>query len=117
MVHGLETIEKLNNQQASADRRDLAELFGVFFMSEHMDIEGIEDQSIHIFSTLDDAEKFVVDGLVAANILKPLDGGGWTFVGDDFGDVFTTKAEAIFEAQDSFYGMEFFHIYKTTDHR
>jgi hypothetical protein len=109
MVHGLETLQKLNEQA----QQPLKELFGVFFMSEHMEIIGVHDQSIHIFESRKAAEDFVFRKLVEAELIEVSDDGKY-LVDDSESE---SKAQAILDAQDTFYGMEFFHIYSAFDHR
>ena len=85
-------------------------MYGVFFMSEVMELAGIEDQSIHLFADETAATQFVFDKLVDAGFIK-MDG---TVTVD--GEACDSIHEAIDAVQMGFGITEFFHVYAVTNH-
>lgn len=87
---------------------------GVFFTSDKIKIDGVEDLQIVLFDSREAAEDFVFDVLVKNGLIETVDGEPLKDNGPDF---FDSKSEAITYAQDSLGGLEFLHVYKVIDRR
>jgi hypothetical protein len=87
-------------------------MFGVFFMSEMIRVEGLKDLSIHVFDTEADAKGFIFDKLVEAGEIE-VDGAEFLVDETRFG----SREEAVEAVQDSFGMTEYFHCYAAFDHR
>jgi hypothetical protein len=77
-------------------------MHGVFFMSETIDLPDLEDQTILLFESEEAATDFIFRKLVEAGRITSIEG---------------KKDDAIWEAQQDFGGLEFFHAYKVDDRR
>lgn len=86
-------------------------MYGVFFMSESMRLEGVKDRSIHLFATYFDAEQWVFDRFVEAGRIR-IDGDGYLVDGDQF----ELLSDAIDRAQMTCGGLEFLHVFPVVMH-
>lgn len=87
-------------------------MYAVFFMSETLDIPGIEDQTIHVFDDKRSANEFIFEKLVEIRHIV-LDGSGYVVDGERFDN----QKEAVMAVQDTFGSIEFFHAYEAVEHR
>jgi len=87
-------------------------MYAVFFMSDTMTIDGVEDQSIHVFDDHEAADKFIFEGLVKAGRIDVTDG----LITVD-GESYEHEIDAIDAAQMQFGFTEYFHSYPVVDQR
>ena len=87
-------------------------MHAVFFMSETIRVDGLEDQIIHVFEDESSADEFVFVKMIEAGLISVENGK--IFVD---GDLFEMKEIAIQAVQIRMSGLEFFHVYKAIDHR
>ena len=90
-------------------------MYAVFFMSQSLKLQGVEDQSIHVFETEQEADDFIFEKLVeAGQITTALSGTDVVFdVGDE---TYPTSYDAVDAVQAGFEGLEFFHSYPAAMH-
>lgn len=85
-------------------------MYGVFFLSETMELPGVEDGSIHLFADEEAATQFIFQHLVDAGFIT-LDGECKVD-----GEVYDSIQDAIDAVQMAFGLTEFFHVYAVTNH-
>lgn len=87
-------------------------MHAVFFMCERIRIDGLKDQTIHLFEDEQTADEFVFEKMVEAGLISAYDE---RFV---VGEVsFDNKEAAMSAARFCFESMDFFHVYEVIDHR
>lgn len=84
--------------------------FGVFLMSDQFVVDGMEDGSIRLFDSGQEAERFILESLVAAGLIDESQ-HGWTVDGHLFDDA----SEAVDSVRDNFGVTEFFHAYPVSE--
>lgn len=88
-------------------------MHAVFFMSDRLDLAGVEDQSIHIFDSAKEADDWLFSKLVESGEIT-IGESGLPYVN---GDACESRAEALEELRYRANPVEFFHTYKAVDHR
>lgn len=94
-------------------------MFGLFFMSQTTEfarvLEGESDPSIHIFETEGQANKWLLEKLLAAEMVAVNTDGNDGYVYD--GIVHATEEELLEAIRNDLEGQEFMNIYPAVDHR
>jgi hypothetical protein len=87
-------------------------MVGVFFMSSRIKAVGLDDCSIYLFDSEDQAKEFIFGKLVDEGEIDIDDSD---YVVD--GERFDSRDDAVEAVRDAFDMMEFFHVYPVVDHR
>lgn len=94
-------------------------MFGLMFMSQTTRfasvLEGESDPSIHVFETEGQANKWLLEKLLAAEIVAVNTDGNDGYIYDD--NVYATEDELLEFIREDLDTVEFMHVYPAVDHR
>lgn len=90
-------------------------MYAVFFMSETLELPGVEDQHVYLFDTQDEADGWIVNRLIDGGYLECGANGTWR-IADKFIEqphcvLYDTAADAVSAMRSMLFDAEFLHVY------